>query len=165
MTIFYTRGPAESEAFIRTALRLSGMRVPAVLSVNEHGKPYCENGGPFFNLTNTDGLTAVAVGEREMGIDAERDRERRADAVKKRLDPEERNESFPTVWTAKEAYAKFLGVGVFSLLPSLRFHHETLFRDGTPLSVFLRHISLAGCTLCICAAEPEKIAFTELYTS
>ncbi len=78
------------------------------------GKPYLSGGGVEFSLTHTPYLVAVAVGETPVGIDAEPQDRRISAALRARHLDDCPPELAVTAWTAKEAYGKLLGEGVFA---------------------------------------------------
>ena len=102
------------------------------IEVEENGRPVVAD-GPWFSVTHTPGLVAVAVANVPLGIDAE-SRERSMDfaAVGRRwLHPDEweaidvrgidaRRRRFFQIWTMKEAYSKALGLGLKLNLKSFR---------------------------------------------
>ena len=147
---------------IRTALRLSGMQAPIEIVRNAHGKPFCPNCIFHFSLTHTEGLTAIAVGNREAGFDAERIKERNFDAIKSRLTPAEREENFFKLWTAKESYVKYRGESLATLLPTLIYEKGALHVGGAPLNIVLQHFELEGCTLCLCTKTEENVTFVKI---
>lgn len=85
-----------------------------------HGKPFFRDHPARYNLTHTAGLVCCALGEGEVGVDAERLRpvnRRLADRV---CVPEERawlsaqpdwDRAFLTLWTLKESLMKYAGDG------------------------------------------------------
>ncbi len=109
-----------------------------VLCTWEHGKPYVKEAPEFyFSLTHTQGLCAVAYGDRPCGLDCEKIRYREKDQkVAKRcfapseyayiygdidqsIDPsvdpataERIAERFFRIWTMKESYLKYNGRGI-----------------------------------------------------
>lgn len=93
---------------------------PDVFSYTAYGKPYLENENVFFSLSHTSGAVACAVERHEIGVDIERIQPprkamRRAfcseeiKAVQAAKDP---SIAFTTLWTEKEAIAKFEGRGL-----------------------------------------------------
>jgi 4'-phosphopantetheinyl transferase EntD len=93
------------------------------------GKPFFPGKRPF-SLTHSGGLAAVALGERSLGLDAERIAPVSGPVARRTLSPEELDwlsrqgpEGFAFLWTRKEAVLKCLGTGVdrplssFSVLP------------------------------------------------
>lgn len=98
------------------------------------GKPRaCGSGGPFFNLSHTDRLVAVAVcPSGEVGLDVERhDRPIDPAAMTSVLSQAEQAElislhggdqrrRFFEIWTAKEAYAKASGRGITAELKTVQ---------------------------------------------
>ncbi len=84
----------------------------------------------FVSLSHTDGLVACAVGESEIGVDAEVLMLRRK-SVEKRVFTEaeislldaakDENKAFFTLWTLKEAYLKAIGTGFMQNAKSVEF--------------------------------------------
>ncbi len=160
MVIYFTTEKAESGEFLKNVLLMHGARSPILLETN--GKPYLGGGEAEFSLTHTEGLTAAAVGLRRVGIDAENRRRRKTDSVVSRLLPYEREEDFFELWTAKEAYVKYLGGTLAHLLPDLSYKKGALLYKGARLDVFLKHFELADCTCCVCTEQEEDVAFVRL---
>ncbi len=103
---------------------------PPALTHGAHGKPYLlpKKGEepPFFSLSHTGGRVFCAVGERELGLDAETISPCRARVAERCFTPEERawlsadpDARFARLWAAKEAYLKFTGLGL--ILPMSGF--------------------------------------------
>ena len=120
---------------------IHGISVPSLealegmLEIAENGKPYLkEYPGIFFSITHCDGLVACAIGEREVGMDAELIQEFPEILIKKALSDKEKDllyargvtpdlhqEWFFRHWTLKEAYVKKTGVGVDTNLHDCSF--------------------------------------------
>lgn len=98
---------------------------------NENGKPYLKN-GPFFNLSHSGDYAVLAVdGEREVGIDIQKIKEKDVSAIeyvsKEKLSL---NEMF-RLWSNKESLIKCLG-GNISLIkdaPGLPLIGARIFKD------------------------------------
>ncbi len=159
MIVYYTAAPCGTEEFLLRVLALCGAEGPVLHT--PAGKPYLAN-GPHFSVTDTAGFIAVAVGNCEAGLDAERRRPRPLAALKRRLTPEEQREDFFRLWTAKEAYIKFRGLTLARALPSLEYQKGALWMHGAPLGVFLQHFERKGCCLCLCTEREEPVLFTAL---
>ncbi len=95
----------------------------------ENGKPYCENADIHFSISHSKERVVCAVSEQPLGVDTEKirftePRVTRACCVGSDFGyifesselpnafSDEQLERFFTLWTAKEAYCKFTGVGV-----------------------------------------------------
>ncbi len=98
------------------------------LEEGPYGKPYW--GGPgnvYFNISNTNGLVACAVGDTEIGIDVEKTREMWISAVRRCCSPQEaayigeERERFFQIWTLKESYIKQIGEGLHFPLQEVSF--------------------------------------------
>ncbi len=96
---------------------------------SERGKPYLPGEKVQFNLTHTPYLVAVAVGNVPVGIDAEPQDRRISAALRARHLDNCPPDLAVTAWTAKEAYGKLKGDGVFSVPQAGEAspHFQTLF--------------------------------------
>lgn len=155
MNVYHTDRRLSGEELLALALQATDMP-PAPVLHTAAGKPYCEN-GVSFNATHTEGLSAIAVGDAAVGLDAERRRPRDLSALLARLAPEEREEDFFRLWTAKEAYIKFRGGTLASMLGGLVFCGGVLYENGVPLPLSLTFLDVMGCTLCVCMERSEEI--------
>ena len=72
MTIYWTEERRSGGELLAAALEREGLHAPILRTAA--GKPYLA-GGPFVSVTHTEGLSAVAVSPRPVGIDAEAKRE------------------------------------------------------------------------------------------
>ncbi len=160
MVIYYTTERTGSGEFLQKVLKRHGGTSQVLRT--ENGKLYLQNGECEFSLTDTDGLVAVAVGEQTVGLDAEKRRPRRLDAIRSRLTPAEREEDFFELWTAKEAYVKYLGGTLAGFLPHLEYKKGVLYFKDAPVDIQLKHFTLAGCTVCLCTAREEPFTLVRL---
>ena len=86
----------------------------------EHGKPFLHGREDFqFSFSHAGGYVAFVCGCRSVGVDIERtDREKENIARKYFTENEyeaiytRREKTFAEIWTAKEAYVKYLGTGL-----------------------------------------------------
>ena len=104
-------------------------------SRTEKGKPLCNKEGVFFNVSHCKDIVICAVDDENLGIDIERIRNFELETTYIACTDSDRKlifgecepnpnsfaltdeilKSFFTVWTAKEAYFKFLGIGIIGL--------------------------------------------------
>ena len=86
------------------------------LIYNEYGKPYFENSNLFFNMSSSGCYTVLAISNKEVGVDIERITLN--DSVIDRICTDEEKEiiknadDFTIMWTKKESYVKWLGIGL-----------------------------------------------------
>jgi len=86
----------------------------------EHGKPFLHGRDDFqFSFSHASGYVAFVCGSRSVGVDIERnDREKEKIASKHFTENEyeaiytRKEKTFAEIWTAKEAYVKYLGTGL-----------------------------------------------------
>lgn len=95
------------------------------IRADEFGKPYVKNAdGIFFNVSHAGDYIACIISDKPCGIDIERtNRKPRINIARRFFNEEEYNflmtlpeekraGTFFEMWTAKEAYAKYLGKGI-----------------------------------------------------
>lgn len=107
----------------------------------EHGKPYSPE-GPWFSLSHSGTLAALAVNDAPVGLDVERvaPLRRAADRV---LMPEERRfiqtdaeRRFAYLWTRKEAALKCTGAGLSIAMNTFSALAKTVSINGEPLALY-----------------------------
>lgn len=158
MIVYYTTRPVNSREFLFRILReFYNLKSPEI-KTGTHGKPYL-NGSLYFNLSHSGNITALAVGEQEVGLDLELRDCRTHQAVTRRLTPAERQEDFLKVWTAKEAYVKYRGDTLAALLPRLTFENGALFLDGERIPEQIAFYERENCLFCVCTAFPQSVEF------
>ncbi len=160
ISVYLTHAPQQqSRNFLRHILS-ERYRIEAELCSSPAGKPCLSNNPLRFSLAHSGGLLALAVCKQEIGLDAELRRPIRCEAIAARLSQAERKEDFLTLWTAKEAYVKFRGERLCSLLPALRYEAGVLSFAGAPVSACLRHFEAEGAVLCVCTEHKEDVRLT-----
>ena len=112
--IFYTFCEAESEEFIKFVLRKYYNILNPTICKTINGKPYIKGVKIHFNLSHSKGLTALAVGKKQVGFDCENLAGKARPAVLNKFSEREKAEihstsDFYVHWTARESYIKFLG--------------------------------------------------------
>ena len=162
LKILYTRRKIASDRFLADVLREEGVTAPVLRGKN--GKPFLAGDPLFLSLTHSGDLTAVALCDEAVGLDAEDTLKPRAySAVLAGMPPEEREEitgmpPFYLHWTAKESYIKFRGETLAKLYRRLAFVGGVLSLDEKPLPVFLTNGALYGgrYVFCACTATPQN---------
>lgn len=83
---------------------------------NEYGKPYLKNNEIYFNLSNSHDYSVCVVANNEVGIDIEKITFK-PNIIDKICTEHEKyliknEEDFTKIWTRKESYIKYLGIGI-----------------------------------------------------
>lgn len=117
-------------------LKEKGLSFPTTIAVKEKGKPYfLYNENLHFSISHTKSHIAIALHDKEIGIDIENTRKCNLNLAKRyfhqeeyiylsSLPKEEQDEAFTKIWTQKEAYVKCTGEGIaggfnkFSVIPN-----------------------------------------------
>lgn len=97
-------------------------------SYGDLGKPYLKNSNFFFNVSHTKDALVIVKGEKELGIDIEKERNidsRKLDLLNKKVSTKALNSSeFLKEWTIKESYLKLLGLGIGTNLKNINIDYE-----------------------------------------
>ena len=122
-----------------------------VFSITELGKPFCKSHPEiYFSLSHSEDFIALAISDRDVGIDIEKTREAKENLIrrvcceneiKKIFSSENPDKVFTETWTKKEAYLKALGTGIDRELTSIdttdeKFSFVTEVTDDFIVSVF-----------------------------
>ena len=145
--------------------------VPAagqIFRENAWGKPYLPD-GPEFSLSHAGHFAVCAVGPAPLGVDIEQPRITMQVAARcfhpdevdflKALPPQAQPAALARLWTAKEAYTKYLGQGLTLPLSSFRVR---LSKDSAVLELpdaglppILHEYVLEDYRLCLCSELPR----------
>ena len=118
----------------------------------ENGKPYCLNAETFFSISHCKDMAVCVAHNGEIGIDVEliRDIDYRItrfacvdadlDYLNSAESEEEKRLRFFRIWTAKEAYVKYIGTGIRDLktisYAEIAKHCQTRIEDGYMITVY-----------------------------
>ncbi len=107
-----------------------------VFSVTPFGKPYCKSHGEiYFSLSHSGDFLALAISDKDVGIDIEKIRGAKENLVNRVCCKNEKDRIFSSdnpdveftkIWTRKEAYLKALGTGIDRELSSIDTTDEKL---------------------------------------
>lgn len=116
MIIFIVKGKVNSDKLVRFAymnfIALNGCEIEGdVKIIREFGKkPRLSCANIYFSLSHSEDVTAIAMSDRNVGIDIEWGRERDYNKIK--FIKADCLDTFYKEWTKHEAYYKYLGTGI-----------------------------------------------------
>ena len=149
----------EREKFICKALE---KEVGKELSISRTaaGKPYCTGGEVQFSVSHSQSLCAVAISDSPVGVDCEILKENFYRAVTASFSEKERSEivcprDFYMHWTAREAFCKMLGRGIWELVRRLEFSDGRIFLDGVLQSQKITFVFLHDAVTAVCSDENQ----------
>lgn len=135
---------------------------PCTVLRGKYGKPYAKEGGVFFNLSTSGGLCVAAIGDTPIGVDTQLisggDFKKKYSQVlntfcAEELEEIENERDFMAHWTAREAYAKLRGDGIWRYVRRLKFVRGTLFSDGEPTEEQPVFCHECGAVTALCATD------------
>ena len=133
-----------------------GVREDGDVTFSASGKPYLASGSAFFSLSHDGEHVVLAVGNSELGVDAETPRELRK-AVRKRVFTEEERRycegddmKAVSLWTRLEAALKLTGEGIRGIYK----REFSLLEDNS--GIFFSTEEYDGSVISVACAEPFK---------
>ncbi len=95
------------------------------LSYTEKGKPYIDNLKYHFNISHSNEYVVCAVSDKEVGIDIEMVKDKITN-IKPKITDEEMDDpdSLTELWTLKESFIKYLGIGITMDLKKIKVKRE-----------------------------------------
>ena len=140
-------------------------------SNGEYGKPFLENNTDYhFSYSHTEGCIAFASDSREIGADVELCRETdlgftefiltadEKEYIKKSSD---RISDFYRIWTAKESYLKYLGIGMYKEMASFSIFDREI-SEHIYTGLFNRYVVSVCTEKKISDIKPEIITYEEI---
>ncbi|MCM1545319.1 MAG: 4'-phosphopantetheinyl transferase superfamily protein [Ruminococcus sp.] len=134
------------------------------LEFYENGKPRFEKSNFHFNISHSGGLVCVATSKSEIGIDVQKIQPG-SDAVKRRVlsknelrivnESANRDEVFIDIWSRKESYLKFTGLGISQELRRIDFSLFLSESDFIYNSLRYRCMTIQNCKLTVCSHDSE----------
>ena len=122
-----------------------------------NGKPYIAGDPVHLSISHSNGICAIALSDGPVGVDTEAAGRKTCKAVLSSFSDEERAEitcerDFLEHWTAREAYVKLIGGGIWQYFRRLSFIHGRLLLDGEPLPVQTAFCRGERAVTAVCAA-------------
>lgn len=153
-----------------------GIPVPLRIAERQDGKPYLADCPDLhYNLSHSGGLVLCALGDEGVGADVQIWQPDRIGLAEKICTAEERQalraaedpvRAFFDLWTAKEAYLKYLGTGIRRRMNSFRVEKDMVIdRDGPPEKIHIRQLTLIrGFSAAVCAKNAQSAEMEAVYT-
>lgn len=124
------------------------------LAAGEHGKPYAVGSDKFFSVSHSGDIAAIAVDDREIGLDVEKFPDKDFLKIAERFyhpneleyvkNAADRRRAFARIWTRKEAYLKQTGIGIAT---ELRAFDTTSGELGRRIASFeIEGYAISACT-------------------
>lgn len=124
-------------SFIARKLNIKEDRIR--IGRTKYGKPYMIDYNIYFNISHTSEVSIVAFAERTVGIDIENMEDEPPYSIAKRFfladeqkyifeveETKVKRNRFYEIWTKKEAYIKYLGLGLYKPLNSFSVLNNSL---------------------------------------
>lgn len=167
-----------ADALLRYAVHQRLGQSSFTVEQDSFGKPYLPEYPDFhYNISHSGRFVVIAYGDSPVGVDVQQMRldSDRIHLAHRYYTPQEqayvfdkdgscREDRFFQVWTAKESYLKYLGIGLrrslntFSVVP-----------NGTNLAVQLKSTFVQDCCLTLCSDQPcqpiHHLDLSQLYVN
>lgn len=134
-----------------------------VFTVNEYGKYGVAGNQRHFNISHAGQYAVCALGQNSVGIDIEKREDREYSLFKSVWSFEEKSfysledsQSFYWLWTAKESYIKYLGIGFQADLKSITVQGDgTVVDHGRKSKASVTHIDVHPHYACAVCSEDQ----------
>lgn len=151
-------------------LGLSAKQTPPIQTIcGQWGKPYLtEYPGIYFNLSHSGQYVCCAVSDQEVGVDiqcyqnvkegiAKRFFPKEDNELLDRCSGEKREEMFFRIWSIRESYIKFTGIGLGQGLSSfdIEWEKQAILDQGECAAYFVENQEITGYSMCVCSREKE----------
>lgn len=106
------------------------------IELNKFGKPYLSHSKFFYNISHSKNIVVCALSDNEVGIDIQFLEKMDILPIISLLHKKEQKqihslEDFIKLWTIKESYLKFLGMGLYKPLNSFYIENSHIFDNKT----------------------------------
>ena len=153
--IYYTYCKVGSDDFIRYILRKYYNIPKPTICKTINGKPYVKGDKIFFNLSHSKGLTALAVGKKQVGFDCENLSGKARPAVLNKFSAREKEEIHSTIdfyihWTARESFVKYLGETLAACWRKIEYVDGKIFFRGEKTDAHILRFEAENTAFSVC---------------
>lgn len=134
----------------------------SLYNISENGKPYFEN-GPYFSISHSGNFAVLAVSDNEIGCDIEKQTDRNFFELSRFVFHKNETElitqsdnvkdAFFTLWTKKEAFLKYSGIGFRRKTTEIDLSQDTFEENG--IVYYFKHYNKDNCKICLCSAKND----------
>ena len=166
--IYYTFCKVGSDDFIKFVLRRYYNITNPTICKTFNGKPYLKGGKIQFNLSHSKGLTALAVGKKQVGFDCECLTGKARPAVLSKFSDREKTEihstsDFYAHWTARESYVKFLGETLAACWRKIEFVGGKIYYGGEETDAKILRFDAENTAFSVCG-DYQKYSMREIHS-
>lgn len=131
------------------------------IAYTAYGKPYVLDRRMYCSVAHSDGVVAVALSNEEVGVDCEKCQLPAQPSIMSLFHANEvwnltkGYESFASIWTSKEAYGKWLGVGLNYELHVMNVKEQAVFWKEEKLPLTMKKLVYEQCMIAVCARHAK----------
>ncbi len=138
---------------------------------NPYGKPETTLDRVYFNISHSKNVWCVIFSDRPCGVDAECPKERNVEKIAGRffspketelVEKDTAGDLFYRIWTRKESYVKFLGVGFSEGYSSYDMADCSGLLQEKEGAFFQEIREIPDCFLCVCSEKKEPVEICRL---
>lgn len=126
------------------------------LAGTKHGKLYLKNSPIFFNITHSNEIVAIAIGESELGLDVEFIKPRTNSKLKDIFgNTPKTDEDFYTLWTKAESFVKYSASSIVAELKKITLDNDSVYYNGEIQPVKTKSFLVDNYVFSICSTDLE----------
>ena len=143
------------------------------IKLSENGKPYFDiEKAPKFNISHSGDLVVMAAGKYEVGVDVQKHKSAKWERLIKCFKPSEQEmirtaedpeACFYKIWTIKEAFFKFLGIGISMFKnddSTIDYrNNRIIYKDSI---IYFNVINMADYTISFCSGKKSEVNYASL---
>lgn len=132
-------------------------------TLNSFGKIYLNDSLIYISLTHSKGCFAFAISNEEIGIDMEKIRNNINERIIDRISNEKiKKDQIIKIWTIKESYLKYLGIGITTDLKKVICNEEDVSLNYSMVAKYLNFNIEETYELTVCSKNKQEVIIKKI---
>lgn len=143
--------------------KLKEKNISLSFALNSFGKIYLNEISVYISLTHSKGYFAFAISDEEVGLDIEKIRNNVNERISYRISKEKiKKDEIIKIWTVKESYLKYLGVGITTDLKNVVFDEESVSLNSLMVAKYQNFKIDEIYELTVCSKNKQKVIIEKI---
>lgn len=143
--------------------KLKEKNISLSFALNSFGKIYLNEISVYISLTHSKGYFAFAISDEEVGLDIEKIRNNINERISYRISKEIiKKDEIIKIWTVKESYLKYLGVGITTDLKNVVFDEESVSLNSLMVAKYQNFKIDEIYELTVCSKNKQKVIIEKI---
>lgn len=143
--------------------KLEEKNISFSFALNSFGKIYLNEISVYISLTHSKGYFAFAISNEEIGLDIEKIRNNINERIIERISKEKiKKDEIIKIWTIKESYLKYLGIGITTDLKNVVFDEENVSLNSLMVAKYQNFNIDEMYELTVCSKNKQKVVIEKI---